>query len=120
LNVKAKPIIHGDGSVSLQLEMQVRALTGASANGVPVISNREFNGSITLKDGEAAVVAGEMDRTDQLAITGLPLISSLPLLRYLGATQTKEEDDDELMIVITPHIVSNFERSTPEIWITEK
>ena len=120
LNVKAKPTIHGDGSVSLQLEMQVRALTGASANGVPVISNREFNGSITLKDGEAAVVAGEMDRTDQIAITGLPVFGSLPLLRYLGATNTKEEDDDELMIVITPHIVSNFERSTPEIWISEK
>jgi general secretion pathway protein D len=120
LNVKATPAIHGDGSVSLKLEMQVRALTGASANGVPVISNREFNGSITLRNGEAAVVAGEMDRTDQLAITGLPLVSSLPLLRYLGATQTKEEDDDELMIVITPQVVSNFERSTPEIWISEK
>jgi general secretion pathway protein D len=120
LNVKAKPSIHADGSVSLALEMQVRALTGASANGVPVISNREFNGSITLRNGEAAVVAGEMDRTDQLAITGLPLIGSLPLLRYLGATQTKEEDDDELMIVITPQVVSNFERSTPEIWISEK
>lgn len=120
LNVKAKPIIHGDGSVTLQLEMQVRALTGASANGVPVISNREYNGFITLKNGEAAVVAGEMDRTDQIAITGLPLIGSLPLLRYLGATNTKEENDDELMIVITPNVIANFNHDTPEIWISEK
>jgi general secretion pathway protein D len=118
LNVKAKPTIHGDGSVNLQLEMQVRSLTGASSNGVPVIANREFNGGMTLKDGESAVIAGEMDRTDQVAITGLPLLGSVPLLKYLGATNTKEEDDDELMIVITPHIVSDVNRSTPEIWIS--
>ena len=58
LNVKVKPTIHGNGDVSLQLELQVRSLTGQSANGVPVISNREYKGSINLQDGEPAVVAG--------------------------------------------------------------
>src|ERR1700752_3416878 len=62
LNVKAKPTVHSDGAVSLQLELQVRSLTGQSANGVPVISNREYKGSINLKDGEPAVVAGEVSK----------------------------------------------------------
>ena len=52
LNVKTKPTIHGDGTVTLQLELQVRSLTGQADNGVPVISNREYKGSIRLKDGE--------------------------------------------------------------------
>ena len=63
LNVKAKPTIHGNGDVSLQLELQVRSLTGQSANGVPVISNQEYKGSINLQDGEPAVVAGEVTLT---------------------------------------------------------
>ena len=63
LNLKVKPVIHGDGAVSLQLELQVRSLTGQSHNGVPVISNREYKGSISLSDGEPAVVAGEISRT---------------------------------------------------------
>ena len=33
---------------------------------------------------------------------------------------TKQEETDELMIIITPHVLANFNRATPEIWISEK
>ncbi len=46
LSLKAKPAIHGNRDVSLTLELQVRSLTGQSANGVPVLSNQEYKGSI--------------------------------------------------------------------------
>ena len=32
---------------------------------------------------------------------------------------TKQENEDELMIAITPHVVSNFSARTPEIWVPE-
>ncbi len=120
LNVKAKPTVHGDGSVSLQLELQVRSLTGQSNNGVPVISNREYKGSINLKDGEPAVVAGEVSRTDTLSMSGIPGLGFLPVLNQAMVNNSKQEDTDELMIVITPHVLANFDRTTPEIWVTEK
>jgi len=120
LNVKLKPAIHGDNSVSLNLEMQVRSLTGQSNNGVPVISNREYKGSINLKDGEPAVVAGEISHSDTLAMTGIPGLGAIPLFNQAMVSNSKQEDDDELMIILTPHVVSNFERSTPEIWVSEK
>ena len=120
LNVKAKPTIHGDGTVSLQLELQVRSLTGQSSNGVPVISNREFKGSINLNDGEPAFVAGEISRTDTVSMTGIPGLGFLPGFNMLMANNTKNEEDDELMIAITPHVLSNFSRSSQEIWITQR
>jgi len=120
LNVKAKPVIHGDGSVSLDLELQVRSLTGQSNNGVPIISNREYKGSINLKDGEPAVVAGEVSRTDTLSMSGIPGLGFLPVLNQAMVTNTKESDSDELMIVITPHVLANFNRTTPEIWLGGK
>jgi general secretion pathway protein D len=120
LNLKAKPTVHGDGSVSLQLELQVRSLTGQSANGVPVISNREYKGSINLKDGEPAVVAGEVSRTDTLSMSGLPGLGFIPGLNQAMMNNTKQEETDELMIVITPHILSNIDRTTQEIWVTEQ
>jgi general secretion pathway protein D len=120
LNMKAKPVVHGDGSVSVDLELQVRSLTGQSANGVPVISNREFKGSINLKDGEPAFVAGEISRSDTLSMAGIPGLGLVPLLNQAMVTNTKQEDDDELMIAITPHVLSNFTRKTPEIWISER
>ncbi len=120
LNVKAKPTVHADNSVSLQLELQVRSLTGQANNGVPVISNREFKGSINLRDGEPAFVAGEISRTDTLSMSGIPGFGAVPLLNQAMVNNSKEEDMDELMIVMTPHVIANINRETPEIWLTEK
>jgi general secretion pathway protein D len=120
LNMKAKPVIHGDGSVTLQLEFEVRSLTGQSNNGIPVISNREYKGSINLQDGEPAVVAGEISKTDMLSMSGIPGLGFLPVLNQTMVNNTKETDTDELMIVVTPHVLANFSRTTPEIWVTEK
>lgn len=120
LNIKAKPVVHGDNSVSVTLDVQVRSLTGQSTNGIPVISNREYNGSINLKDGDEAVVAGQVSLNDTYSMTGIPGLGAVPLLNKFMANNTKEEDDDELMIVMTPHIMSNVNRDTPAIWISEK
>lgn len=120
LQVKVKPTVHGDGSISLQLELQVRSLTGQSSNGVPVISNREYKGSINLKDGEPAFVAGEISRSDTLSMGGIPGLGMIPGLNMAMVTNTKQEDDDELMIAITPHVASNFSRGTQEIWISSR
>jgi tetratricopeptide (TPR) repeat protein len=120
LNMKAKPTVQGDGSVSLHLELQVRSLTGDSSNGVPVISNREYQGNINVKDGEPAVVAGEISKTDMLALTGIPGLGFMPGLNQLMVNNTKESDSDELMIVITPHVLANNHSVTQEILISEK
>jgi general secretion pathway protein D len=120
LNVKAKPVVHGDGSVSLNIEVQLRSLTGQSNNGIPIISNSEYQGSINLKDGEPAVIAGQVSQSETLSMSGIPGLGYIPILNQAMVNNTKESETDELMIVITPHIVANINRSTPEIWLSEK
>ena len=53
LSVKAKPFVNSSSVVSLQLEMQVRALGTTSLNGVPVITNREYKGSSDCRFSDA-------------------------------------------------------------------
>src|SRR5437660_3764665 len=118
LSIKVKPTIHGNGDVSMQLELQVRSLTGQSNDGVPVISNREYNGNINHRDGEPAIVAGQGSRTEQRSLSGLPGLGFLPGLNQVMTNNTLQENDDELMIIITPHVVANTIRDTPEIWIS--
>src|ERR1019366_2831936 len=65
VGLKAKATVNGDSAVSLHLEMQLRTLAGQSLNGVPVIANREFQGSMTLRDGEPALVAGAVTRSEE-------------------------------------------------------
>jgi general secretion pathway protein D len=120
LQVKIKPTVHGDGTIAMQLELQVRSLTGQSGDGIPIISNREYKGFINLKDGEPAFIAGQVSDNDQRSMSGIPGLGAIPLLNQAMVTNTREEDYDELMISITPHVVANFERFGPTIWLSER
>jgi general secretion pathway protein D len=120
LSLKAKPVIHGNNEVTLTLELQVRSLTGQSSNGVPVLSNTEYHGGIRLRDGEPAVVAGEISTNDQLSIAGIPGIGEIPLLNQAASDNNRMKEEDELLIVITPHVLANPDRATDEIWLSEK
>jgi len=118
LNMKVKPSVHGDTDVSLNIEMKVRSLTGASTNGVPVIGNREYNGSINVKNDQAAVVAGQITNTEQHSLSGIPGIGQFPVLSRAVASNTTEKDESEMLIIITPHIISMAETQSSEIWMT--
>ena len=120
LNIKLKPVVHGNGEVSMSLEMQVRALTGQSSDGIPVISNQEYHGSIRLRDGEPAVVAGEITTNDERSMEGLPIVSEIPGLSLGFNDNTVTKEEDELLIMITPHVVANHGFATDEIWVGEK
>ena len=118
LTLKAKPVVHNNSDIALELELQFRTLGGINTNGIPDILNREYKGGILLKDGEPAVVAGMLTKSDQKSLSGLPVLSTIPALGVLTSQTTKQEEDDELLILITPHVVRSPERSeAPEIWM---
>ena len=120
LTIKAKPLVHGNSDVALELEIQFRTLGSTNANGIPDILNREYKGGILLKEGEPAVVAGMITESDQKSLSGLPLVSNIPGLGVLTAQKSKQEEDDELLILITPYVVRSPERSeAPEIWMSK-
>jgi general secretion pathway protein D len=117
LSIKAKPLVNGNSDVSLDLEFQFRALQAQAFNGVPVMSNREYKGSITLKDGEPAVVAGAVSHSEQRSLNGIPGLGAVPGLNQVLTSNSKEVDEDELLIVITPRVVSHEQKQNAEVWM---
>jgi general secretion pathway protein D len=118
LTIKAKPAIHAS-EVRLELEINLRALAGQSFNGVPVIGNREYKGSIALLDGEAAIVAGEVTHSETMALSGIPGLGNVPGLNKVATTNSKQTEDDELLVVITPHIVSRGTGQATEVYLSK-
>ncbi len=110
LIVKAKPAVHANLDVELSLEIELRTLTGQSYNGVPVIANRQYKGSITLADGEPAVVAGAITQSEQFSLSGIPGLGAVPGLNKIMTSNSKMDESDELLVVITPHVL-NLDRS---------
>jgi general secretion pathway protein D len=119
LTVKAKPSITSDNTVSMQLEINLRALAGQSFNGVPVIGNREYKGSISLENGEPAVVAGQISRSETRDLSGIPGLSEIPVLNKISSTNTKQTEYDELLVVITPHITRRAVGKNTEVYLAK-
>ena len=67
LTIKAKPLVHNNSDVAVELEIQFRTLGTTNNNGIPDILNREYKGGILLKNGEPAIVAGMITQSDEKA-----------------------------------------------------
>jgi Flp pilus assembly secretin CpaC len=117
LTLKAKPQVYVNSDVGMAFEMNFRTLAGQSINGVPVIANREYKGSITLVDGEPAVVAGSVSKSEQLSLNGIPGLGGIPGVNKIMASNSKTEETDELLLVITPHVVDPSPGQSTEVWL---
>ncbi|HWZ43581.1 MAG TPA: hypothetical protein VNW97_08880 [Candidatus Saccharimonadales bacterium] len=105
LTFKATPHIHSGDELSLDLDLQMRGVGAAQLNGVPVITNRAYTGAITVKDGEPSVITGMVTSQSDRNGAGLPALGSVPALRSILTSQTKNRSSSQILIVITPHIV---------------
>jgi general secretion pathway protein D len=112
INLKATPSIHGSDDVTLKMELQLRTLGGQNVNGIPIINNREYTGTITVKNGESSVMTGLLDLNDSRAINGYPFLSRVPGLSYGTSVHNKNVTEDELLVVVTPHVVRSAQESS--------
>ncbi len=120
LTLKAKPTVHRNSDVGLEVSVQFRALGGASVNSVPIINNREFTGGVLLKNGEPAAIAGIVSSSDQRSLSGFPTFAQIPGFGFLASQHSHSEADNELMILITPHVVlESGQLDPPPIWLSK-
>jgi type II secretory pathway component GspD/PulD (secretin) len=105
ITLKATPQVNGNSDVTVQLEVQFKALAGTSFNDIPTISNREYKGTITVRDGETSVLAGSMDMSEQRALSGMPWLSRVPGLGRAVSTSNKQASSSEILLLVTPHVL---------------
>jgi hypothetical protein len=117
LILKAKPAVHGNSSVGLDLELQLRTLEDQSINGVPIIAERSYKGVLSVMDGEPGVIAGSVSNSEQLSLRGLPGIGQLPGLNKITGSNSKQVTEDELLVVITPHLLKAPANAGTEVWL---
>ena len=85
---------------------------------MPIIGNREYTGSINGKNEESTVLAGYITSTETRSLSGIPGLGQIPGLNKAAASNNTEHDNDELIIVITPHILNMADAPGQEIWMT--
>jgi len=108
VNITLTPRVHPNHEISLKSKIEVSSVTGTSTIGgisQPIISQRVAEEDIRLKDGEANILGGLIQRTDTRTLNGWPGLAKIPIIRYLFSTDNVDHQEDEVLIVMTPHIV---------------
>ncbi len=108
VNIDITPRVHANGDVGLKITMEVSEVDGTSNIGgitQPIIGQRKIEHEVRLKEGEVNLLGGMMEDQQTKSLTGFPVLSQIPILRYLfGQTQT-DHSETETVFVLIPHIV---------------
>jgi general secretion pathway protein D len=108
VKIVVTPRVHPDGSVTLTQQIEISALAGSENIGginQPIISTNSVDHVVRLKDGESSVLGGLITRTETKNLNGIPGVAQLPLLKYMFADNSNQVQDDEVLIVMTPHVI---------------
>jgi hypothetical protein len=102
VKIKATPTLHPNNEVTLQLEFEIRALSGSSVNGIPIITNRTLTQTVRVKEDEPTLIGGLTDAEETHSITGLPGFAEIPAAGYAFGRRNNSLQDTELLILVTP------------------
>ena len=86
VNIEMTPTVHFDHDVTLKIKIEVSSQSGSvTISGVtePILSQRVVDQVIRLREGEASILGGIQDNRRQQSWTGIPGLSSIPILKYL-------------------------------------
>jgi type II secretory pathway component GspD/PulD (secretin) len=105
IKIKATPQLHDTKDVTLQLEFEIKALSGTNINGIPVISNRTVTQTVRLKEDETSLITGVLSDNETKSISGIPGLAPLRGIGYAFGTRNNSYTDDELLFLVTPRRV---------------
>jgi general secretion pathway protein D len=108
VNMEITPTIHYNGDLSLKVKVEITSQNGTtSISGVdePIIGQQSVEEMIRLKQGESNILGGLLQDRSNRSASGTPGLGELPLLKYLFSTQKTEVQHEEIVFLLTPHLV---------------
>ena len=108
VNIDITPTVHYDRAISMKMHIEVSSQNGSvtiSSVTEPIIAQKVADQVIQVKDGEPSLLAGILTKQDTFNVNGTPGLGELPILKYLFSTQSKEQQSDEIVFLVIPHIV---------------
>lgn len=108
VNVDLTPRIHGSDEVSMQIMLEISNIRERiNVGGVeqPIIGQRRVEHIIRVREGEATLIGGLMQASDRVTRSGIPGLMQIPGLGRLLSAEKVERSDNDLLVVLVPHVV---------------
>jgi general secretion pathway protein D len=112
VKLKIKPSINDEKTVVLDIEQEVSSIgssiqVGQTGNLFPSFNVTKTKTSIVVPDKQGIIIGGIMEDTKGKSYQGIPILSSIPILGNLFRYTVNDSTKKELIILITPHVITN-------------
>jgi pilus assembly protein CpaC len=104
------PIVLGNGKIHLEVEPEVSRLdaaAGTSIQGtiVPGRATQRIHTTVEMEDGQTLMLGGLIQRDNAGQTSKVPILGDLPLIGAAFRTISYTDDESELVVMVTPHLV---------------
>lgn len=111
VELKIIPTVDSNNYMQLEIYGKISAIIpspdGLNANLVgPTTSERYIKTNVLVKNGQLVIIGGLIQNTVNKTVTGVPLLSDIPLLGYLFSDKSTQINRDNLVILISPRIIT--------------
>ena len=110
LSLEVTPLINSKNEITLtvnQLNDSIDGYTEISGNSIPNISTQELVTKITIPNGAILVLGGLISEGESKSNTGLPILSHIPIIKYLVGSNGRKKQRRELLILLQARIVES-------------
>ena len=106
------PSINPDGFVRMLIEPEITDLTNETIQvsedlSVPILTKRTISTTVTVRDGQTIVIGGLIQDMYEIRKNKVPILGDIPLLGLLFQSEFEDSRKIELIIVLTPHIITS-------------
>ncbi len=108
------PHVHENGDMTLQVRPMVEDIVGYTGQfqDRPIIAQRVAVTQVTVGKGETVVIGGLMKDAEIDTYTRVPLLGHIPLLKYLFTHKSTRNEKRDLIIFITPKLLTGEDRES--------
>lgn len=105
LSLKVTPQITPDENVMMKLQVNKDSVGENTAAG-PAIDTKQVSTEVLVENGGTVGIGGIYEQTEQDTTNSVPVLGDIPLLGWLFKQNLKRNDKRELLIFVTPRLVS--------------
>lgn len=106
--LRCTPYINSDGRITMDLHPEISDLSSqATVQGGLIFTTSEAQTRIMVEDGQTAVIGGLIRKNETEFEQGVPILREIPFLGHLFKSTDRVQEDRELMIFVTPRIVTS-------------
>ncbi|GAB4467182.1 MAG: type 4a pilus secretin PilQ [Burkholderiaceae bacterium] len=105
LKLEVTPQITPEGAIFLDVKVNKDSRGQDTASG-PAIDTKNVQTQVLVENGGTVVLGGIYEQVERSTVTKVPLLGDIPVLGYLFKNRQRINDRTELMIFITPRVVS--------------